>query len=151
MKKTILIFAALALAACGQDNHPQTQYVQQPATTYQQQAPVQYAPQPQVVHQDSGIGTGTAIVGAAAVGTAAYMLGKSNAEKAAATAQAPTKPVIVQQPVQQRTYTQVAPAPQVQPAPPKAQPAPVNTFKPVAAKNMTTVVQPKTSFSSKRK
>ena len=140
-----VIFAS-ALVACEQAPHPQAQYAPQ----QYQSAPAQPVQAPQVVQHDSGIGTGTALVGAAAVGTAAYMLGKANAEKAAAAAPANKVTTTISQPA--------APRPVVQPpvAAPKtvmAAPAPAaQVFKPQAAKNMATVTAPKTGISmSKRR
>lgn len=146
MKKSLLVALALAATLSACDNHPapQTQYVQQPAPQYSQYPQGQYPQQaPVVVQQHDGIGTGTALVGAAAIGTAAYLAGKANADKPATTttnvyrptttvsAPAPARPVI------QAPVAQAAPAP-----------APKQTFNPVAAKSMQTVTAPKTSFSA---
>src|SRR5574343_1173996 len=160
--KNIFVFAVAAiLAACG-DNVPPPQAYQQPVQQYQQpvqqyQQPVQqpqYAPQPaQVVQQpQQGIGTGTAIVGAAAVGTAAYLIGKNAGEKNAAANTrviTPPPPPSVITPSTQKTIIQPAVVTKPSPAPV----APVQTFKPQAAKNSVTVTPPRTSsFSvSKRK
>ena len=115
MKNTARIIAAVlfasALTACGQQQQPQAQYV--PPQQYQS-APAQPVQAPQVVQHDSGIGSGTAIVGAAAVGTAAYLLGKANAEKAAA-APVNKATTAISQPAQPRPVVQ----------PPVAAPKPV--------------------------
>lgn len=135
MKKFIAIFVIGAITTgCGNEHAPQQQsYVQQPYAQW----PTQYA-QP----HDTGIGTTTAVVGAGVVGAAAYMLGKSNAEKAARqTEHNVYRPTT--------TISQPAPArPAVQA--PVAMQKPVNTqvFKPQAAKNTATVTAPRTSFSS---
>lgn len=144
-KHLIVLLASIAVAACGNDTPPQSQYVQQPAPQYQQ--PVQqYAPAPVVQQHDTGIGTGTALVGAAAVGTAAYMLGKSNAEKAAQQPQNTYRPTTtISQPAAPRPAV-VAPVAAPKPAAPAT--APAQVFKPQAAKTMATVTPPRTSSFS---
>lgn len=144
IKAGFLFVLAASMAACGPAEPPHYTQQQQPI---QQQAPVQYA-QP----EHSGIGTGTAIAGAAVVGTAAYMLGKANAEKAGA---APKQEIYRSRPGPQpaQTWGQQPSQPvmaQTAPARP-AMPAPAQVFKPQAAKTMTTVTAPRTSFSSSSK
>lgn len=144
IKAGFLFVLVASMAACGPAEPPHFAQQQQPI---QQQAPVQYA-QP----QQSGIGTGTAIAGAAVVGTAAYMLGKANAEKANAPKQevyrsrpAPQTQTWGQQPSQPVAAQQAPARPVMAPA------APAQVFKPQAAKTMTTVTAPRTSFSSSSK
>lgn len=147
IKAGFLFVLAASMAACGPAEPPH--YTQQQQQPIQQQAPVQYA-QP----EHSGIGTGTAIAGAAVVGTAAYMLGKANAEKAAA---APKQEIYRSRPGPQpaQTWGQQPSKPvmaQAAPArPAMAAQAPAQVFKPQAAKTMTTVTAPRTSFSSSLK
>jgi PBP1b-binding outer membrane lipoprotein LpoB len=146
MKKSLLTALALAvtLSACDNSHPPQTQYVPQPAPQVQQYSqPYQQAPV--VVERDTGIGTGTALVGAAAIGTAAYLAGKANAEKQApqtTNVYRPTTTISAPAPAQPKIQAPVA---QAAPAPVAA---PKQTFNPVAAKSMTTVTPPKTSAPS---
>ena len=157
MKTSALIALALAVSLTACDQAPPPQYVQQPAPQYQQYpqtAPQPYQ-QPQVVQQQ-GIGTGTAIVGAAAVGTAAYLIGKNSGEKNAAAAQqrqvVTTPQPVTQAPQPQKFITQ--PAVVTKPVQAAPAPAPQQTFKPQSAKNSVTVTPPRTSSSfsvSKRK
>lgn len=147
MKKTLIVmFAAVGfLSACG-DNTPPKQTYQAPQ---QYQQPVQQAPQQYAQPQSEGIGTGTAVLGAAAVGAAAYMLGKNSAEKQHAVTPPPQQ-VVVQQP-----YTRTPPpivAPQAQkPAPVAlAKPAaPVVTSKPATYVAPTSSSKPFASYSPK--
>lgn len=137
------IFVLVAsLTACGPSPTPQAQYVPQPAPQVQQY-PQQHQQSPVVVARETGIGTGTAIVGAAAIGTAAYLAGKANAEKPASTTTnvyRPTTTVSAPTPAQPKIQAPVA---QAAPAA-----APKQTFNPVAAKSMATVTPPKTSAPS---
>lgn len=141
------IFVLVAgLAACGPSPNQQAQYVPQPAPQVQQyQQPYQqpYQQQPVVVQQHDGIGTGTAIVGAAAIGTAAYLAGKNSAEKQPQTTNVyrPTTTISAPAPAQPKIQAPVA---QATPAPA----APKQTFTPVAATKMVTVTTPKTSVTS---
>lgn len=138
------IFVLIAgLAACGPSPNQQAQYVPQPAPQVQQyQQP--YQQQPVVVQQHDGIGTGTAIVGAAAIGTAAYLAGKNSAEKQPQTTNVyrPTTTISAPAPAQPKIQAPVA---QAAPAAPTA---PKQTFTPVAATKMATVTTPKTSVTS---
>jgi hypothetical protein len=180
-----LVIAGLALTACSDRQPPQVQYVPAPGSTapapgytwnantgqwvppYQPQggqyAP-QYAPQQQpVVVDNSGISGTTALVGAAAVGTAAYLAGKNAGQanapttttsvnpaprvdapaaapvtvtpaKPAAMVATPAAPVAVAAPAA-KPFEPVRVHPQPTAAPVAAKPAaaPVQTFKPVAA------------------
>lgn len=143
IKVGFLFVLAASMVACGPAEPPH--YTQQPI---QQQAPVQYA-QP----EQSGIGTGTAIAGAAVVGTAAYMLGKSNAEKAAAAQQ---QEAYRSRPAPQPVRNWAQPSQPVSqsstiPSAPTKSAAPAQVFKPQAAKSMATVTAPRTSFSTARR
>lgn len=137
------IFVLVAgLTACGPSPSQQAQYVPQPAPQVQQyQQP--YQQQPVVVQQHDGIGTGTAIVGAAAIGTAAYLAGKNSAGKQPQTTNVyrPTTTISAPAPAQPKIQAPVA---QAAPAPA----APKQTFTPVAATKMVTVTTPKTSVTS---
>lgn len=139
------IFVLIAgLAACGPSPNQQAQYVPQPAPQVQQyQQP--YQQQPVVVQQHDGIGTGTAIVGAAAIGTAAYLAGKNSAEKQPQTTNVyrPTTTISAPAPAQPKIQAPVAQA-----APAAAPTSPKQTFTPVAATKMATVTTPKTSVTS---
>lgn len=139
------IFVLIAgLTACGPSPNQQAQYVPQPAPQVQQyQQP--YQQQPVVVQQHDGIGTGTAIVGAAAIGTAAYLAGKNSAEKQPQTTNVyrPTTTISAPAPAQPKIQAPVA---QASPAPVAS--APKQTFTPVAATKMVTVTTPKTSVTS---
>ena len=139
-----VLFACLT--ACGPGTDQQAQYVPQPqpqpqVQQYQQQQQ-QYQQQPVVVQQHDGIGTGTAIVGAAAIGTAAYLAGKNSVAKQQSTeVYRPTTTISTPVPAQPKIQAPVA----------KAAPTPVapkQTFTPVAATKITTVTPPKTSTSS---
>ena len=153
IKTGFLFVLGAGLTACGPSPQPQA-YVQQPAPQVQY-APApqqQYAPaqQPVVVQQHDGIGTGTALVGAAAIGTAAYLAGKN------AGSNKPSAPTYTQPP----SISQPAPAAPVitPPAAKPATPAPVaqaapaqKAFVPTAAANTATVKEmrapaPTTSF-----
>ncbi len=148
--KKILAAALIAslVSACGNDHPPAQQAYQQPY----QQPPVQYA-QP----HDSGIGTGTAVLGAAAIGTAAYLAGKNAGEKSAPTqtTQVYRPTTTISQPAPVRAPVQ-APVAQYQPRPqptmPAAAPA-APAFKPQAARTMSTVKAPSSgsmSFSRRK-
>jgi hypothetical protein len=155
--KKILAAALIAslVSACGNDHPPAQQVYQQPyqqQQQYPQQAPVQYA-QP----HDSGIGTGTAVLGAAAIGTAAYLAGKNAGEKSAPTqtTQVYRPTTTISQPAPVRAPVQ-APVAQYQPRPqptmPAAAPA-APAFKPQAARTMSTVKAPSSgsmSFSRRK-
>lgn len=155
--KKILAAALIAslVSACGNDHPPAQQAYQQPyqqQQQYPQQAPVQYA-QP----HDSGIGTGTAVLGAAAIGTAAYLAGKNAGEKSAPTqtTQVYRPTTTISQPAPVRAPVQ-APVAQYQPRPqptmPAAAPA-APAFKPQAARTMSTVKAPSSgsmSFSRRK-
>ena len=139
------IFVLVAsLTACGPSPNQQAQYVPQPAPQVQQyQQP--YQQQPVVVQQHDGIGTGTALIGAAALGTAAYLAGKNSAEKQqpqTTNVYRPTTTISAPAPAQPKIQAPVA-----QPVPVQ-QAAPKQTFTPVAASKMTTVTPPKTSAPS---
>jgi hypothetical protein len=155
--KKILAAALIAslVSACGNDHPPAQQAYQQPyqqQQQYPQQAPVQYQ-QP----HDSGIGTGTAVLGAAAIGTAAYLAGKNAGEKSAPTqtTQVYRPTTTISQPAPVRAPVQ-APVAQYQPRPqptmPAAAPA-APAFKPQAARTMSTVKAPSSgsmSFSRRK-
>lgn len=146
MKKIALALAAsIALAACDK-GQPQQQYVQQPAPQVQQyQQPYQQPPVQQYAAPQQGISTGTAVLGAAAIGAGAYYLGKNSAPKTE------TKTVVVQQPAPtQYNYSPAAQAPAPQPKPAVTSSAPT-TFKPVAASKAVTVTPPKTSISFRKR
>lgn len=140
------IFVLVAgLTACGPSPTPQAQYVPQPAPQVQQyQQP--YQQQPVVVQQHDGIGTGTALVGAAAIGTAAYLAGKNAGEKSqpqTTNVYRPTTTISAPAPAQPKIQAPVA---QAAPAPVAS--APKQTFTPVAATKMATVTPPKTGAPS---
>jgi hypothetical protein len=138
------IFVLVAgLTACGPSPNQQAQYVPQPAAQVQQYQQL-YQQQP-VVQQHDGIGTGTAIVGATAIGTAAYLAGKNSAEKQPQTTNVyrPTTTISALAPAQPKIQAPVA---QASPAPVAS--APKQTFTPVAATKMVTVTTPKTSVTS---
>lgn len=154
--KKILAAALIAslVSACGNDHPPGQQAYQQPyqQQQYPKQAPVQYQ-QP----HDSGIGTGTAVLGAAAIGTAAYLAGKNAGEKSAPTqtTQVYRPTTTISQPAPVRAPVQ-APVAQYQPRPqptmPAAAPA-APAFKPQAARTMSTVKAPSSgsmSFSRRK-
>ena len=154
--KKILAVALIAslVSACGNDHPPAQQAYQQPyqqQQQYPQQAPVQYQQPPAQYAQphDSGIGTGTAVLGAAAIGTAAYLAGKSSGEKqAAAQATNVYRPTTtISQPAPARPVVQ-APVAAPRPATPVAAPAPAQAFKPQAARTMSTVTAPRSGSSS---
>lgn len=139
MKKILVALAlAVSVAACG-EHAPQQQYVQQPAPQVQQyqQPPVQQYAAPQ-----QGISTGTAVLGAAAIGAGAYYLGKNSAPT-----KTETKTVVVQQPAPtQYNYRPGQATPQAKaftstPAPKVTSSA--STFKPVAASKAVTVTPPR--------
>lgn len=94
-----LAVATLFLTACSDHTPPPPQQYSQPTQYQQQYGQPQYPQQAPVVIDNSGIGAGTAILGAAAAGAAGYMIGKS----------------INEQPVQ--TYNQTRQAAPVQAAP----------------------------------
>lgn len=162
--KKILAAALIAslVSACGNDHPPAQQAYQQPyqqQQQYPQQAPVQYQQPPVQYAQphDSGIGTGTAVLGAAAIGTAAYLAGKNAGEKSAPTqtTQVYRPTTTISQPAPARPPVQ-APVAQYQPRPqptmPAAAPA-APAFKPQAARTMSTVKAPSSgsmSFSRRK-
>ena len=161
--KKILAAALIAslVSACGNDQRPAQQAYQQPyqqQQQYPQQAPVQYQQPPAQYAQphDSGIGTGTAILGAAAIGTAAYLAGKNSAPSAPPqTTQVYRPTTTISQPAPPRPAVQ-APVAQYQPRPqptmPAAAPA-APAFKPQAARTMSTVKAPSSgsmSFSRRK-
>lgn len=155
MKKLIaLAVVASMVSACGNDHPPAPQAYQQPyqqQQQYPQQPPVQYQQPPvqYVQPHDSGIGTGTAVIGAAAIGTAAYLAGKSSGEKQAAaqTTNVYRPTTTISQPAPARPAVQ-APVAALRPATPVATPAPAQAFKPQAARSMTTVTAPRSGSSS---
>jgi hypothetical protein len=149
-----LVVAALFISACSDRTlPPPVQYSQPPA--YQQ--PVsQYPQQAPVVVDNSGISGTTALVGAAAVGTAAYLAGKANGQN-----QVTTNNTVVQPPVARPVeVTPAKPAPMVAatptPAPAKPfepvrvhpQPAPVVATAPAKSFTPVTVYKPATSSYS---
>lgn len=145
IKAGLLFVLAAGLTACGPSPTPQA-YVQQPAPQVQyQQAPVQqYPQQAPVVVQESGIGTGTALLGAAAVGTAGYLAGKAMADKDRQvnnTTVYRDRPAYVQpNTVPQPTVT--PPVAKAAPAPAMVAPAPTpKAFVPQAAAKTATVTQ----------
>lgn len=72
-----LAVATLFLTACSDHTPPPPQQYSQPTQYQQQYGQPQYPQQAPVVIDNSGIGAGTAILGAAAAGAAGYMIGKS--------------------------------------------------------------------------
>lgn len=148
MIKIALVLAAVAgLSACGQDHHPQYQQPVQHSQYQQPQPQPQYQQPPQQVVHENGVGVGTALVGAAAVGAAAYMVGKNAGQQ-----QQPKETVVYKD---RPAVYQPAPAPARPPVPaslPAApQPAAKQAFVPVAAAKMQTVTPPKTSISLSKK
>ena len=144
IKAGFLFVLAAGLAACGPSPTPQA-YVQQPAPqTQYQQAPVQQYPQqaPVVVQQETGISTGTAVLGAAAIGAAGYMAGKAMSDK---DRQVNNTTVYRDRPA----YVQpnMVPQPTVTPPVAKAAPAPAfatpasKAFVPQAAAKTATITQ----------
>ena len=161
--KKILAAALIAslVSACGNDHPPAQQAYQQPyqqQQQYPQQAPVQYQQPPVQYAQphDSGIGTGTAVLGAAAIGTAAYLAGKNSAQAAPPqTTQVYRPTTTISQPAPPRPAVQ-APVAQYQPRPQPSMPAAAPAapaFKPQAARTMSTVKAPSSgsmSFSRRK-
>ena len=156
IKAGFLFVLAAGLAACGPSPTPQAYVQQPPPQTQYQQAPVQQYPQqaPVVVQQETGISTGTAVLGAAAIGAAGYMAGKAMSDKdrqvnnttvyrdRPAYVQPNTTPQPqVQAPVAKAPATVAAPAPATKAFVPQAAantatvkpmraPAPTSSFKP---------------------
>ena len=155
IKAGFLFALAASLAACGPSPQPQA-YVQQPApqVQYAPAPQTQYAPaqQPVVVQQHDGIGTGTALAGAAVIGAGAYMAGKAMAEKdrqATNTTVYRDRPAYVQP---NTTPTPNVAPPVAKPAAPVAAPtpapAPKQAFVPQAAKSTATVTPMRTAPST---
>ena len=143
IKAGFLFVIVAGLAACGPSSPPQTQYVQQPAPQvqqYQQPQYQQYPQQPVVVQQhDTGIGTGTALLGAAAVGATGYMAGKAMSDK---DKQTNNTVVYRDRPAYVQPSTSTPPpvtAPVAKPATPVAAQAPAKAFVPQSAANTATV------------
>ena len=140
IKAGFLFVLATGLAACGPSPTPQAYVQQLPPQVQYQQSPGQYQQYPQqapvVVQQESGIGTGTALLGAAAVGTAGYLAGKAMADK---DRQANNTTVYRDRPAYVQPNT--VPAPQVQaPVARTVTPAPATkAFVPQSAANTATV------------
>ena len=138
MKPSLLVSALMAVvlaSAC--DRQERVVY---------QTAPAPMQQQPVVVHE-SGIGTGTALVGAAAVGTAAYLAGKAAGQNQAPTYSQPVAPAPAATAPRyyssNTTTTPVAPKPAAL-APKLAEP------KALSSSNLqpTKVVAPRTTSSS---
>ncbi len=149
IKAAFLFVLAGGLAACGPSPAPQAQYVPQPPP--QQQYPQQYqqAPQAPVVvaqPQETGIGTGTAILGAAAIGAAGYMAGKAMADNKQQTT---NTTVYRDRPAYVQPSTVTAPpvaAPMAKAAPTPAPAA--KAFVPQSAAKTATVTQMRSSSTS---
>jgi hypothetical protein len=169
MNKSLLVQALMMVAvgsmtACSDHRQPTVVYQQAPAGY--QQAPVQYQqapgqyPQgqaPVIVQEQQGGGTGTALIGAAAIGTAAYLAGKNSANNAPAQtnvyhAPAPAAPVVAPAPMAQvAPVTRPTSAPVVAPAPVKAPTVNAPVPKPLYNLQPTKVVPPRTVSASSSK
>lgn len=144
MNKSILVAALLAVGvqACSDNNH-------QAHTARYQSAPIQQVQgqQPTVIVQESGVGTGTAILGAAAIGTAAYMAGKAANQQAPA-ANSYVQPQQQQRPVYQAPVQAARPAVAPTPAPTTTKASAPSTPKPLYNLQPTKIVAPRTVSAS---